>query len=217
MTDTQRQGRFITLEGSEGGGKSSLMAEVSRYLVSQGLQVVETREPGGTELGEHVRGLLLDPDMTGIESRTELGLMFAARVQHVEALIKPALRAGKWVVCDRFTDSTYAYQGGGRGIALDIIKQFEAMFLGEFEPDLTLLLDLPVDIGLKRASAEGVPDRFEQEQADFFDRVRTAFLTRASQEDRIRVIDAIQSQEKVVEDALGIIRSECFVKNGVLS
>ena len=217
MTDTQRQGRFITLEGSEGGGKSSLMAEVSRYLVSQGLQVVETREPGGTELGEHVRGLLLDPDMTGIEPRTELGLMFAARVQHVEALIKPALRAGKWVVCDRFTDSTYAYQGGGRGIALDIIKQFEAMFLGEFEPDLTLLLDLPVDIGLKRASAEGVPDRFEQEQAVFFFLFRTAFLIRASQEDRIRVIDAIQSQEKVVEDALGIIRSECFVKNGVLS
>lgn len=216
MTDTQRQGRFITLEGSEGGGKSSLMTEVSRYLVGQGLQVIETREPGGTVLGEQVRALLLDPDMTEIDPRTELGLMFAARVQHVETLIKPALRAGKWVICDRFTDSTYAYQGGGRAIALDVIEQFETMFLGNFEPDLTLLLDLPVDIGLKRASAEGVPDRFEREQAAFFDRVRSTFLTRASQNHRIRVIDAIQSQKKVVEDALSIIRSECFIENGGL-
>ncbi len=210
MTIARKQGRFITLEGSEGGGKSSLMTVVSGYLRDQGQEVVKTREPGGTSLGEQVRTALLDPEMTEIHPKAELGLMFAARVQHVETLIKPALRAGKWVVCDRFTDSTYAYQGGGRGIAAEVIEHFESIFLGEFKPDLTLLLDLPVDVGLKRASAEGVPDRFEREQTVFFERVRRTFLLRASQTDRIQLIDALQAQNKVAEDALEIIRTTCF-------
>jgi dTMP kinase len=192
------RGRFITLEGSEGVGKTSNLDFMERHLRGAGREVVVTREPGGTAVGEQIRGLLLDPANQAMVSDCELLLMFAARAQHLREVILPAVARGAWVLCDRFTDATYAYQGGGRGIDPARIAQLETWVQGELRPDLTLLLDLPVEIGLARAGERGAPDRFEREQRAFFERVRQAYLDQAAaQPGRYRVIDAGQPLEVV--------------------
>ena len=162
------RGRFITLEGSEGSGKSTNLNYIHQRLQQAGLEVILTREPGGTPLAEKIRELLLDKQNTAMVSDTELLLMFAARAQHLNELIIPALEQGKWVLCDRFTDATYAYQGAGRGIAHDRIAQLETWVQGELRPDLTFFLDLPVAQGLARAGERAELDRFEREEIDFF-------------------------------------------------
>jgi len=192
------QGKFITVEGSEGVGKSSNLAYIEDYFSNAGINIVRTREPGGTPLGEAIRELLLDARQKAMSDDTELLLMFAARAQHLAEVIRPALAAGQWVLCDRFTDATYAYQGGGRGVPMERIRVLEEWVQGELRPDHTLLLDMPVAAGLKRAGARSEPDRFEQEQHAFFERVREAYLARAQAEPgRIHVIDASPALDKV--------------------
>ncbi len=187
------KGLFITLEGGEGAGKSTQLAYVRQRIESAGIPLQVTREPGGTPLAEQIRELLLDHREETMAADTELLLMFAARAQHLATLIRPALARGEWVLCDRFTDATYAYQGGGRGIDFTRIGVLEDWVQGELRPDLTLLLDLPVEVGMARAGQRGALDRFEREQRDFFERVRAAYLARAAQEpQRFRIIDAAQ-------------------------
>ena len=191
-------GKLITVEGSEGVGKSSNLALIEATLRNAGINVLRTREPGGTPLGEAVRELLLDARQSAMCDDTELLLMFAARAQHLAEVIRPALAAGKWVLCDRFTDATYAYQGGGRGVPMERISVLEDWVQGELRPDHTLLLDMPVAEGLERAGARSEPDRFEQEQHAFFERVRETYLARAQMEPtRIHVIDASPALDKV--------------------
>lgn len=186
-------GRFITIEGIEGVGKSTNLAFVQARLEAVGQSVVLTREPGGTDLGEAIRGLLLDHRNDAMGDDTELLLMFAARAQHLAEVIRPAMTRGLWVLCDRFTDATYAYQGGGRGVARERIAALEEWVQDGLRPDLTLLLDVPVELGLARAGKRGALDRFERERADFFERVRAAYLALAEAEPaRFRVIDASQ-------------------------
>lgn len=186
-----KRGYFITLEGGEGAGKSTALPFVRDWLAQAGHEVVVTREPGGTELGERVRELLLHRRELHMSTETETLLMFAARAEHLVQIIRPALAAGKTVLCDRFTDATYAYQGGGRGLPAARIAELEAWVQGALRPDLTLLLDVPVETGLMRANQRSVPDRFEREQREFFERVRAAYLERARRESqRIHVIDA---------------------------
>jgi len=181
-------GVFITLEGGEGAGKSTQLAVLCEWLCARGVPLIQTREPGGTALGEQLRSLLLSERM---DSDTELLLMFAARAEHLQQVIRPALAQGTWVVCDRFTDATYAYQGGGRGIADARIAVLETWVQGDLQPDLTLLLDVPVAQGLQRIQQRAALDRFEQEQQAFFEAVRGAYLARAaSAPARYRVIDA---------------------------
>ena len=190
-------GCFITIEGGEGAGKSTNIDYIQKYLVGQGIDLVLTREPGGTPLGEKIRGLLLDKE-NHIVSDAELLLMFAARSQHMAEVIKPALARGQWVLCDRFTDATYAYQGGGRGIPEEHIAVIENWVQGSLRPDVTLLLDLPVDLGLARAGARSEPDRFETENDSFFSKVRQCYLDMARRyPDRYRVIDASMPLEAV--------------------
>ena len=199
-------GKFITVEGIEGVGKTTNISFVQRTLQSAGHEVVLTREPGGTPLGEVIRGLLLDPHYTGMDPVCELQLMFAARAEHLARVIRPALAEDQWVLCDRFTDATYAYQGGGRGIDATIIARLEQLVQGDFRPDLTLLLDVPVEVGLARASDRSDPDRFEQEQVAFFERVRQAYLDMAAaQPHRYRVIDAAQSLENVRQQLTAVL------------
>ena len=202
-------GKFITVEGTEGVGKSSNMEFIENYLGEKGIELVVTREPGGTALSEKIRDMLLDAKQDAMSDDTELLMMFAARAQHLNELIIPALQKGQWVLCDRFTDASYAYQGGGRGIAESRIAQLEQWVQGDLRPDITLLLDLPVDIGLKRANSRSEPDRFEQEKHNFFEKVRTCYLERAKRyPERFRVIDAqppleeVQSQIKLVLDTM---------------
>jgi len=191
-------GKFITVEGIEGVGKSTNIDFIHRQLLAAGREVVLTREPGGTPLAEAIRGLLLDPAYTGMDARCELQLVFAARAEHLARVIRPALAQGKWVLCDRFTDATYAYQGGGRGIDTAIIASLEALVQGSFRPDLTLLLDVPVAVGLARAGKRGALDRFEQEQVEFFERVRTAYLDMArAHAQRYRIVDAARPLDEV--------------------
>lgn len=184
-------GLFITLEGVEGGGKSSNIPFIEKLLARTGTEVVVTREPGGTKLGENIRNLLLDPDPeTTIHPESELLLMFAARAQHFHQVILPALKAGKTVLCDRFTDASFAYQGAGRGIPIGKVAQLQTWLQGELRPDLTLIFDIDVEAGLARANSRGNPDRFEQEKIDFFQRVRNYYLERAPKRERYRIIDA---------------------------
>lgn len=193
-----KRGCFISIEGVEGVGKSTNLEFVQSLLSQEGIPFITTREPGGTPLAEKIRDLLLDKNNDEMTDTTELMLVFAARAQHVESLIEPALNRGDWVICDRFTDSTYAYQGGGRGMSLELIQQIDEVALRQYQPDQTILLDLPVEIGLERASQRGELDRFERESADFFDRVRQAFLSRAAENtDRFVVIDAGQPLDDV--------------------
>lgn len=185
-------GRFITLEGIEGAGKSSRTAELRAFLEQRGKHVLVTREPGGTPLGERLRDLLLAPADAPMAPLTELMLMFAARSEHLTRVILPAVETGQWVLCDRYIDASYAYQGGGRGLGTKPVAALEALLPPRARPDLTLLLDVPVEIGLARAKSRGVvEDRFERETLAFHQRVREAYLERAGQApDRYRVIDA---------------------------
>ncbi len=187
--------KFITIEGIEGAGKSTQLAFIQRYLTEKGKTLTITREPGGTNLGEQIRTLLLTPTKDGMASDTELLLMFAARSEHVAQVIKPALERGDWVLSDRFTDATFAYQGGGRGINQQRIAEIADWTLNGLQPDLTLLFDLTVELGQQRVLSrnEGV-DRFEQEKIEFFQRIRDCYLERAKQEpNRIKILDASQS------------------------
>ena len=185
------EGLFITVEGGEGAGKSTQMELIADWLAAQGRNVVRTREPGGTQLAETLREILLDKRNASLSSLTELLLMFASRAQHLDELIRPALQRGDTVLCDRFTDATWAYQGGGRGLPSSEIAALEQLVHGDLQPDLTLLLDLPVEEGMGRAARRGESDRFERESLPFFERVRTAYLDRASAEPgRFAVIDA---------------------------
>ncbi|MCG7913773.1 dTMP kinase [Candidatus Thiodiazotropha endoloripes] len=192
------KGRFITVEGGEGAGKSSNLDYIRSLLSSAGKQVVFTREPGGTPLGEAIRDLLLGHQHTGMADDTELLLMFAARAEHLQQKIKPALQQGQWVLCDRFTDASYAYQGAGRGLASDRIASLEQFVQGELRPDLTLLLDLPVEQGLARAGQRSEPDRFEKQEMSFFEKVRAGYLEIAAREPhRVKIIDASKPLETV--------------------
>jgi len=202
-----KQGYFITLEGGEGAGKSTSLAFISDWLQRHGQEVIVTREPGGTELGEAIRNLLLH-GRDGMHADTELLLMFAARAEHLSRVIRPALQRGAWVVCDRFTDATYAYQGGGRGIPHERIQLLEEWVQHGLRPDLTLLLDIPVAKGLARAGDRSRPDRFERERTDFFERVRQSYLDAASKEpERFRVIDASQDIAAVEEQLASVLAS----------
>jgi len=198
-----RQPRLVTLEGGEGAGKSTVLAALRDTLASGAHEVVCTREPGGTPLAEQIRDLLLDPRHEPPAPETELLLMFAARAQHVRETVLPALERGAWVLSDRFTDASYAYQGGARGGDVQFIAELERRVVG-IEPGLTLLLDVPVQVGLSRMRGRGDADRIESEREDFFERVRTAYLGRAqAHPERFRVIDASQPLEMVATAAVG--------------
>lgn len=199
----QQRGLFITFEGGEGAGKSTQRELMGKYLESKGLTVIMTREPGGTPGAEQLREFLLTPRTEEIPRKSEVLLFFAARLMHVENVIKPHLEKGHVVLCDRFTDSTYAYQAAGRGLKHEQIEQIEQWTLGEFRPDLTLLLDLDCAQGMERIIKRAALDRFEQEKAEFFDRVRTAFLGQLSRNPhRYRLIDAAQPVEAVTADII---------------
>jgi dTMP kinase len=192
-------GKFITIEGIEGAGKSTQLTFIENYLADRNQPLVVTREPGGTKLGEQIRELLLTPRSEGMAVDTELLLMFAARAEHIEQVIKPALKRNEWVLSDRFTDATFAYQGGGRGISQQRITEIANWTLKGLQPDLTLLFDLPVEVGQQRVLSrnQGV-DRFEQEKIDFFQRIKECYLERAQQEPhRIKVIDANKSIKEI--------------------
>ena len=197
------QGRFITFEGGEGAGKSTQLVRAATWLRARGLETVVTREPGGTPRAERLRGLLLERDSEPMPIACELLLMFAARSTHLENLVLPAVRRGAWVLCDRFTDATYAYQGGGRGLPTTQIDALVQIVHAGVQPDLTILLDLPVETGLARArqrNGTDGPDRFETEQREFFERVRGIYLERAhSDPGRFRVIDAAASVDEVAD------------------
>ena len=198
-----RQPRLVTLEGGEGAGKSTVLAALRDTLASAGHEVVCTREPGGTPLAEQIRDLLLDPRHEPPAQETELLLKFAARAQHVSETVLPALARGAWVLSDRFTDASYAYQGGARGGDVQFIAELERRVVG-IEPGLTLLLDVPVQVGLSRMRGRGDADRIESEREDFFERVRTAYLGRAqAHPERFRLIDASQALEVVAATAAG--------------
>ncbi|RVU86204.1 dTMP kinase [Leucothrix sargassi] len=191
-------GLFLTFEGIEGAGKSSNVLYVKELLESAGKSVLVTREPGGTEVGEKIRHVLLDPELPAMHSDTELLLMFASRAEHYQHKILPALQTGQWVLCDRFTDASYAYQGGGRSIDVERIRSLEQWVLGDFKVDTTFLFDLPVDVGLSRAKARSAADRIEQEESEFFERIRQCYLDRAKAEpSRFEMIDAEQSIDDV--------------------
>lgn len=195
-------GAFITLEGTEGVGKSSCLVIVERALADLGHTVVVTREPGGTTLGEQVRTWILDGNHGALSAEVEALLMFAARAHHLDLLIRPALAAGEWVVCDRFTDATFAYQGGGRGADERFLESLAKAVQGTLKPDLTLLLDAPIEIGLQRIR-ERTHDHFEREGSEFFERVRGAYLARAAREpNRVKIVDASQSLERVEQQVL---------------
>lgn len=196
-----KPGKFLTLEGTEGVGKSTNLAFVRDWLASRNIQVVVTREPGGTPLAEQVRELLLAKRDEPVDETAELLLIFAARAQHLAQVIKPALEKGVWVLSDRFTDATFAYQGGGRGLSKSVIQQLEKLVQGDLRPDLTLILDIDVKLGLSRASQRGELDRFESETLDFFERVRAAYRERAqSNPSHYAIVDAGQTLEKVQQD-----------------
>jgi len=194
----QNKGSFISLEGSEGVGKTSSLKFIEDQIRKLGHDVLITREPGGTDLAEQIRGLLLADRQEPVESKTELLLMFASRYQHVTQVIKPALDQGTWVICDRFVDASYAYQGGGRGISVEQIEQLEHWCLGHFKPDLTLLLDMSVEEGLERTKKRGKADRFETEKMAFYENIRRAYLNRAKTDPkRMKIIDASPSMAQV--------------------
>jgi len=208
MNNSVTKGQFITVEGTEGVGKSTNMTFIEDWLKKAGKELIITREPGGTELGEKLRAVLLDAKEQSMSDDTELLLMFAARAQHLQEVILPALDAGKWVLCDRFTDSTYAYQGGGRGIDMSRIALLEQWVQGDRRPDMTFILDLPIDIGLERAGKRSAPDRFELEKHDFFNKVRGTFLSRAADNPaRYSIIDASPSLNEVQDSIQSVLES----------
>lgn len=201
-----KTGRFITLEGTEGAGKSTLAEGIEQWLLDQGVDLVVSREPGGTLLGEKLRALLLDPDTGDLAVETELLLMFAARAEHIHRVILPALERGQWVLCDRFTDASFAYQGGGRGLSFTRLEVLENWLHPALQPDITFLLDLPVEQGLLRAGRRNAPDRFEREKQEFFSAVQGAYYRRMQQfPERIKKIDASRSEREVLAQALSLL------------
>lgn len=204
---TQR-GQFITFEGTEGVGKSTQIALAAETLRAQGVEVEVTREPGGTPLAEDIRQLLLTPRDEVMQDTTELLLVFAARAQHLHRKILPALNAGTWVLCDRFTDATFAYQGAGRGLPVDDIATLEALVQKSVRPDHVIVLDAPVETGMARATKRGALDRFEQEEVAFFERIRQCYLARADEfPGNYHVIDAARTLEAVTADVRSLILS----------
>jgi len=203
-----QRGKFITIEGGEGVGKTTNIAFIQGLLAEKGIETVVTREPGGTPLAEEIREVLIKNREEAVVSETELLLMFAARAQHLHRLILPAIEAGKWVISDRFTDATYAYQSGGRGVPAEKVALLENFVQGEFRPDLTLLLDAPIEVGMQRARDRGKLDRFEEEQQTFFEKVRANYLERSQQESgRFKIVDASKSLESVQESIQEQLRS----------
>ncbi|MFT7560348.1 MAG: dTMP kinase [Flavobacteriales bacterium] len=195
------RGKFITVEGTEGVGKTTNIELIRKLINERGVELVSTREPGGTFLAEEIREMLLAKREEQVNPTAELLLVFAARAQHIQEVIEPALARGAWVLSDRFTDATFAYQGYGRGLSLDTISLLEGLVQGELQPDITILLDIDVELGLERARSRAELDRFESEALSFFERVRTGYLSRAkSQPERFRLVDAGQSLEKVQAD-----------------
>jgi dTMP kinase len=212
---TGSTGRFLTIEGIEGVGKTTQVARLSQTLAERGIDHVVTREPGGTPLAEKIRELVLCPRDETLPPTAELLMMFAARAVHLANHIEPALNAGRWVICDRFTDATYAYQGAGRGISQTDIRFLETLVQGARRPDLTLLLDVPVDVGLERSrqrDAGGIRDRFDRERAEFFERVRQSYLSRARAEpQRIAIIDAAASMDEVTKCMTQVLESRSWI------
>jgi len=197
---------FVTIEGGEGVGKSTNIAYIAEHLAGDKIPFIQTREPGGTPLAEDIRQLLLAQRSEPVAENAELLLMFAARAQHIAEVIEPALARGDWVICDRFTDATYAYQGGGRGLAESKIADLENWVQGSLRPDFTILLDAPVTVGMARAGQRGQLDRIELEQQQFFENVRNCYLSLAERHrDRFRVVDASQTLEEVQQALLSII------------
>lgn len=206
------RGRFITIEGTEGVGKTTNIAFIKQWLDDNEISFVSTREPGGTPLAEEIRQLLLSNRDEQVCSKAELLLMFAGRAQHIDQVITPQLTKGHWVLCDRFTDATYAYQGAGRKMGHDLIASLEEMVQGSMRPDLTLLLDVPVELGLERAGKRSEPDRFELEKTDFFNRVRQAYLTMAKKNpQRYKIIDASKDLEDVQQQISNTLNN--FLEN----
>lgn len=204
------RGKFITLEGMDGAGKSTHLTWIPGFLEARGVNVQLTREPGGTPLGERLRELMLDKNQQ-LHGETEALLMFAARREHLDKVILPALDSGTWVVCDRFTDATFAYQSGGSGLAWERIAALETWVQGGLQPDLTLYFDVPSEVGKARTQAAREPDRFEQEGRAFFDRVREGYLRRAREDNRrVRIIDATGTLEDIKQAVGNIISSTCF-------
>lgn len=203
-------GKFITLEGMDGAGKSTHLSWLPAFLAARGAIVRVTREPGGTPLGEKLRELMLDKHQK-LNPDTEALLMFAARREHLDKVILPALNAGVWVVCDRFSDATFAYQSGGSGLAWDRIAALESWVQGGLQPDLTLYFDVPASVGKARTEAVRAPDRFEQEDSMFFERVRAGYLRRASEYPaRVRIIDSTATMDEVKKKVEKIIINTCF-------
>jgi dTMP kinase len=205
MSNPRSRGRFITLEGIDGAGKSTHLPWLKALLESAGRAVWISREPGGTPVGERLRELLLHEPLTPL---AETLLMFAARREHCEREIWPRLAAGTWIVCDRFVDATYAYQGGGHGVALETIAQLEQVTLGDFRPDLTFVFDVPVEVGRARLNATRPPDKFERQASEFFTRVRETYLQRARAEPvRMRVIDSTRSPDAIRAELRALVEA----------
>jgi len=203
------KGFFISLEGGEGAGKSTQHKRIVDWLVGQGKSVVETREPGGTVVSEQIRQVLLDTRNKGLNPTAELLLMFAARSQLVSEVIVPALQEGKVIVCDRFADASYAYQGGGRQLGSEAVAMVEQLVLDDLQPDLTFLFDIPVELGMKRVAGRGESDRFEVESVRFFERVRHAYLQRAkANPQRFRIVDAGRDEDSVWQQVEAVLRTE---------
>lgn len=208
------RGKFISIEGTEGAGKSTALQFIQTYLQTSNIELILTREPGGTEIAEEIRKVLLHTTNSESMSRqTELLLMFAGRAQHIQQRIQPALQRGSWVVSDRYIDASYAYQGGGRGMAMDEIQLLDQFVVGDVYPDLTLLLDVPADLGFARTETRGSQkDRIEQEKVDFFMRVRNTYLERAKQDpNRIKIIDASQTLN-AVQDQIRVVLDEFLAR-----
>ncbi len=202
------RGQFITFEGTEGVGKSTQLQNAATVLRDMGVDVIVTREPGGTPMAESIRELLLAPREESVNELTELLLMFAARAQHLHSRILPELAAGRWILCDRFTDATFAYQGGGRGVSSQAIQTLETLVQGDVRPDHVILLDAPVETGMARAKHRGELDRFEQEAVAFFERIRQTYLERAAATpDRYHVIDASRPLEQVSQNVSQLLKS----------
>ena len=203
-------GKFITIEGTEGAGKSTNLSSIEKVLNDFDISYIVTREPGGTAVGEELRNVLLKNESINISGQTELLLMFASRMQHINDVIKPALKLNKWVICDRFTDASYAYQGYGRQLNLSFISSLEDLVHPDLQPDLTLILDVPVNIAMSRVYNRGNLDRFEQEDVAFFNRVRAGYKEIAKNNiDRCREIDASKDLAEVQAEVMQIIRDFC--------
>ena len=202
-----KKGLFITLEGIEGAGKSTAVDFIEDFLTKEGHDVIKTREPGGTVIGEQIREILLKNENSTLTYDTELLLVFSARAQHIQEVILPALSSGKIILCDRFTDASYAYQGGGRGIDASRINLLEKWVQGDLRPNLTLLFDLDVSIGMQRTKKRSDADRFELEELNFFEKIRNTYLERAKNEpQRFRIINSASSLESVKEQIITILK-----------